>query len=387
MKALVVGGGMYVTGRGTDTYGTIIPALYEAQRTGMISEIVLATTNESSARQAHDRAAELAKKMGVTGVTSHYPVSGVSSTAYRDAIEASKPALAIVSVPDHLHAEVTIPILEQGIHCLLVKPMAPTVAEGKALIAAAKRNNVIGQIEFHKRLDESNLLLREQVLRGNLGELLYGIVEFSQKKKIPEDIFSTWANKTNIFQYLGVHYVDLIHYITGFEPKRVSAWGQKEYLRERGIDTWDAVQAVIEWRKPNNETFVSTIITNWIDPNETSAMSDQKINLVGTGGRYQADQKYRGIQIVRDGTGIEDASPYFCAHWRDRATDQIRYSGYGIKSIVQFITDVARVSAGTSDVASLDDDRPTFSSAIVSTAVLEAVATSLHSVGPVDVEF
>lgn len=387
MKALVIGGGMYVTGRGTAGYGTVLPALYEAQRAGAISEIVLATTNESSALQAHDRAQALAGMMGVPGVTCRYPVTGAKSTAYLNAIEENRPALAIISVPDHLHAEVTIPVLNWGIHCLLVKPMAPTVAEGRALIAAAETNNVIGQIEFHKRLDESNLLMRQKVRQGDLGELLYSVIEFSQKKMIPEQVFRQWAAATNIFQYLGVHYVDLIHFVTGFQPRRVTAWGQKEHLAAQGIDTWDAIEAVIEWIKPSGQPFVSTIITNWIDPDGSSAMSDQKINLVGSAGRYQADQKNRGIQLVTDHGGIEALSPYFCASWHDPLTDQLRYNGYGITSIVQFIADVAAVIEGRIEVSSLADRRPTFQSALLSTAVLEAVQTSLTTGNPVDVEY
>ena len=51
------------------------------------------------------------------------------------------------------------------------------------------------------------------------------------------------------------------------------------------------MQVVIEWERKDGGLFVSTHITNWIDPDETSAMSDQKINVVGTKGRFQADQK------------------------------------------------------------------------------------------------
>ena len=51
------------------------------------------------------------------------------------------------------------------------------------------------------------------------------------------------------------------------------------------------MQLVVEWERKDGGQFVSTHITNWIDPDETSAMSDQKINVVGTKGRFQADQK------------------------------------------------------------------------------------------------
>ena len=68
--------------------------------------------------------------------------------------------------------------------------------------------------------------------------------------------------------------------MTKFKPIKVWAWGQKGYLTKKGINTWDAVQATIEW-KNKGRNFFSYIITNWIDPNNSSATSDQKINFVG----------------------------------------------------------------------------------------------------------
>jgi len=40
---------------------------------------------------------------------------------------------AIVSVPDHRHFDYTGVLLRQGIHCLVVKPLTPTLAEALEL--------------------------------------------------------------------------------------------------------------------------------------------------------------------------------------------------------------------------------------------------------------
>src|SRR3972149_5716305 len=108
---------------------------------------------------------------------------------------------------------------------------------------------------------------------------------------------------SNIFQYLGIHYVDIIYWATGAVPLRVMATGQKNYLLSKGIDTYDSIQAVIEWKTASGIIFNSSFFTNWIDPENTSAMSDQRIKVIGTKGRYEADQKNRGIRIVTDENG------------------------------------------------------------------------------------
>ena len=42
MKVLVLGAGMYVTGRGTTGHGTILPALAQSSRTLPIDEVIIA---------------------------------------------------------------------------------------------------------------------------------------------------------------------------------------------------------------------------------------------------------------------------------------------------------------------------------------------------------
>ena len=384
LRVLVVGGGMYVAGRGTDTDGTILPALLEARRQGLVSALAVCTTGSRTANDVRSRGEAIARNMGLDVALDAYPDADRKLDAYLDACEKFQPDAAVVVVPDHLHAEVTVPLLERGIHCLVVKPLAPTLEQGRLMEKAARKAGVLGQVEFHKRLDDSNVLLRDAVAQGRLGSLLYAVIEYSQQKRIPLDIFRAWADRTSVFQYLGVHYVDLLQFVTGFTPKRVTAWAQEEYLAGRGVSTPDAMQVVVEWDKGDGSPFVSTHITNWIDPDETSAVSDQKINLVGTAGRFQADQKHRGVQEVVDGVGVRDVNPYFSSKRKD-ASGKVTYSGYGIDSVLQFVGDVHGVKSGATTVEALES-RPTFSQCLVSTAVVEAAHESLaRGSEPVDV--
>ena len=52
-----------------------------------------------------------------------------------------------------------------------------------------KKRKKIYQVEFHKRLDEANLTLKKFINEGKLGDLKYCVVEYSQKKVIPEKFF------------------------------------------------------------------------------------------------------------------------------------------------------------------------------------------------------
>ena len=198
-----------------------------------------------------------------------------------------------------------------------------------------------------------------------------GLLEYSQKR-IVRDIFRDWINETNIFQYLGVHYIDLIYFLTGALPIKALATSQSITS-----DYPDSIQAVVEWNTSNNVKFISTITTNWIDPNSTSAMSDQKITVVGSNGRFQADQKHRGVQLItEDLNRMEEINPYFSQIYRDY-NNKMSIEGYGPKSITRFIEDVIQVVSNKVYRTTLEAIRPSFKNSLVSTSVVEAVNISL----------
>jgi len=377
VDVVVVGAGVYVTGRGTSGYGTILPALFEGRRRGMVGRITLSATSQQSLAEARTRAQALSRLMRVDG-SLETVVAPVDPTA----LESHDACLAgIVSVPDSLHADVAVPLLESGISCLVVKPFAPTLAEARRMCRAAAQGGVYGAVDFHKRWDAANVRLRDELRAGRLGVPLYAVIEFSQKKQVPLVHFRKWVNNTNVFQYLGAHYVDLLWFVTGYKPEAISACGQRVYLEDQGIDTEDAIQVMIRWQTPDGIPFVSTLLVNWIDPDRSSAMSDQRMLVVGTEGRYDSDQKYRGVQIVTDQEGVADVNPYFTSLAHDSELDALRCVGYGPDSILTFIQDVAELRAGRRTLSELEPLRPTFTSALVSTAVIEAVAESLKRQG------
>lgn len=370
LDILVVGAGMYVCGRGTEGFGTILPALFEASQEGLAGKVTVAATSEKSIRELQKKVKKLyalfGKKLSVQG----------SSQSLQEIFDSGfSPDCAIVCVPDHLHFAVTSFLMHRGIHCLVVKPLAPTLKEVKDLIRLQGKKQVYGMVEFHKRYDRSNLKLRDVIRSGAIGDPLYFVVEYSQRKSIPTDIFKSWIKQTNIFQYLGIHYVDIIHFATGARPLRVMALGQKNYLKSQGIDAYDAIEGVIEWQMPSGKLFTSAILTNWIDPEQTSAMSDQKIKVIGTQGRYEADQKKRGILMVTDENGIEEPNPDFSAFYGNS------FQGYGVLSIHQFLKDTGSIISGERSLADFEGHRPTFKDSIVPTAVIEAVNLSLKGDG------
>lgn len=380
INILVIGAGMYVCGRGTDGYGTIMPAIFEWKKKNDINDIYIAGNTLNGINFAKKKIGELKKNLNVEVPIEFFPEVENDPNCFKEAIRRiSKPACAIVAVPDNLHKKIAEAAVKEGLHTLVVKPLVTNLKEAKDLIALQRKRDVYCAVEFHKRFDLANLKLKDCLDKGLIGDPLYFLVEFSQRKSVPTKIFKKWIKATNIFQYLGIHYVDIIYFSTKAKPIRAIAMGQKNWLYSKGIDAYDSITAVIEWKMPSGKRFVSHILTNWVDPKSTSAMSDQKIKVIGTKGRFESDQKNRGITIVSDEKGIEEPNPYFCSAYG--AGGDTAYRGYGIDSIHQFLDDVVMIEKGLLNIDDLDNRRPTFKEALIPTMVLEAVNKSLRDNG------
>ena len=370
---------MYVTAKGTNAFGTILPAILEWKRMGNpLGKISVVGTNGINSEDSKLKAIELFKLAGIELNIEFFPKSSNKNPEeYKSIIKnLKKPSCAIVVVPDHLHFKVTYDCLNAGLHVLLAKPLTPTFEEGKNLVSLAKKNNLYTAVEFHKRWDKANLMLRDSFNSGRLGTPLYCNVEYSQRKSIPTKFFRSWSEKTTILQYLGVHYLDIIRFITGSITKRVIATGQKKFLFSKGINTYDSIQCFVEWELKTKDRFVQTIHTNWIDPETSSAMSDQKIKFVGTKGHFQSDQKDRGIKINVDNENLEHPNPYFCNIFTNELGFK-QWHGYGIESIKIFLNDICSIIKEKSSVNDFINKRPTFEEALISTSIIESAHLSL----------
>ena len=375
LNIMVVGGGMYVSGRGTKSNGTIIPALLQGRKNKLVRKIGIVTTNSKTSLFAANKLKSLAKKMNINNSCDFYPKLKDDNNSYLSFAKEFKPDAVIICVPDQLHFKISTELMSLGFHCLIVKPMATNISEAKKMYKLANQKKIVAQVEFHKRFDVANLILKDAIKNEKIGTPLNALVEYSQKKIIPEKIFKSWSKNTNVFQYLGVHYVDLIYFITGFKPLNVIAWGQKKYLKSKGIDTYDSIQVIVNWIRQDGGNFISTHLTNWIDSNKSSAMSDQKISILGTNGKLISDQKNRGMQIVSDIEGVNDVNPYFTNSHLNQNT--IEYSGYGIDSVLSFVKDIIDYKSKNVTLKELDFNRPSFKNSLCSVSVIEAVNKSL----------
>jgi len=128
-----------------------------------------------------------------------------------------------------------------------------------------------------------------------------------------------------------------------------------------------------------NIKFNQTLVVNWVDPNNSSSMSYQKIKFCGTKGNYESDQKNRGIKIISDNNDFQEPNPDFCQTF-SLDEKNIYWKGYGIKSITNFLNIVNKnFSTNQKSLKFLNKSTSSFEEALISTAVIEAASKSLKN--------
>lgn len=100
--------------------------------------------------------------------------STVRVTSSLDEVLADPEVVAVaVATPASTHAEVAVACLEAGRHVLIEKPLAPTVAEGEKLVAAAAEHDLVLMCDHTYCYTPAVRRIRELVAAGTLGEIQY----------------------------------------------------------------------------------------------------------------------------------------------------------------------------------------------------------------------
>ncbi len=90
---------------------------------------------------------------------------------YRELLAKEQADIAIVATPDHWHALPAIAAVEAGAHVYVEKPVSHTLAEGRAMVAAARARGKVMQVGTHRRVSPHNRSAMQFLREGNLGEI------------------------------------------------------------------------------------------------------------------------------------------------------------------------------------------------------------------------
>jgi predicted dehydrogenase len=339
-EILIIGGGMIVNDQ-------ILPSLFHLQRQGRVGGVaVCASTFETVAKLA--AAPDLLRAFPGQSFRMHPQAPGPRRPElYREVLATLRPRqLVVVALPDQLHYQAIMDALSHDQHVLAVKPLVLKHAQAIEIQTEARRRGLLVAVEYHKRFDDRSLMARRAYREGRFGEFRLGTACLLEKWYYRHSNFQNWmtAENSDAFTYIGCHYVDLVHYITGLLPASVSVYGILDRF-PNGSEGYLWTDARVIW-----ENGACLNVQNALGfPDAAPGSNTQGLTMYCKGGDQGAwlehSDQYRGLRYCYSTPAVfaEPSPDYF--QYLDMGGPGLVPVGYGYRSIEAIVSAAVRVNA------------------------------------------
>jgi len=335
----------------------ILPSLYHLQRQERVGAISVCASTYETVRKLAD--AEIWPRAFPGQCFRMYPDSPQPERQpelYKTALAALPPRqIAVIALPDQLHYEAILESLRHDQHVCVVKPLVLKHSQAVEIEREARSRNLLVAVEYHKRFDDRSRMARREYRAGRFGEFRLGTACLLEKWYYRHSNFQNWmtAENSDAFTYIGCHYVDLVHFITGLEPVAVSVYGILDRF-PNGRQGYLWTDARVIW---NNGACLN--VQNALGfPDAAPGSNTQGLTMYCQGGDSGAwlahSDQYRGLQYcyTAPASYSEPSPDYF--QYIETGGPGLTPVGYGYRSIEGIISAAIAVESGEMTLAEID---------------------------------
>lgn len=213
--------------------------------------------------------------------------------SYEEMYRAGRLDAVLVTLPDFLHCDAVVKAAEAGLHVLVEKPFATSVLDADMMVEAIDKAGVKCMVEFFNRWSAPFAEAKKAVDRGDVGEIVSLDLELNDAIWVPTQML-TWSAQSSPGWFLMSHTADLAAWITGRKPVSVFARGVKKLLVERGIDTYDLIEALVEYADGALGRFASC----WVLPDGMPILYELKMRVVGSKAAIDVDTSDQQLHLI-----------------------------------------------------------------------------------------
>jgi predicted dehydrogenase len=219
-----------------------------------------------------------------------------------------------VCTPNHLHAPLASAALSAGRHVICEKPLAITVADARGLADAAARADVVAAVPFVYRFYPTVREARDRIAQQEAGPLwlLHGSYLqdwLSSSSDMNWRVDPAVGGASRAFADIGVHWCDLMEFVTGHRITRLAARMATAFPERRGgqgaarVGTEDGAVVMFETDRGATGSVVASQVSPgrknrlWFsfDGTDASYMFDQELpDALWVGGRSENRMVPRG---------------------------------------------------------------------------------------------
>jgi predicted dehydrogenase len=223
---------------------------------------------------------------------------------YDEMLKAGVADAVYVALPNSLHADFTIRAAEAGLHALVEKPLAATVAECEAMIAAAARSGVWLMTAYRLHNEPATLEILDMVRRGEIGDPRLFVSAFSFNAN-PGNHRLKAGHWGGPLQDIGVYCINAVRHLFGTEPVEAVAIKDSKPGDPRFAEVEETICASLRFPEGRIANFIASF----------GAEASESYRIVGTKGEIDVAFAYRfetarRVRLVRDQEVTEKVFPH-----------------------------------------------------------------------------
>ncbi|MGA3121712.1 MAG: Gfo/Idh/MocA family oxidoreductase [Polyangiaceae bacterium] len=252
-----------VIGLGNIAQVAILPAFEHAKQNSEL--VALISSNR-------EKLTVLAKKYEIEHTGSYDSVESVLRTSRADAV--------YIALPNTMHRSMTERVAAVGVHVLCEKPMAMTVEDCEAMVAATRAENVKLMVAYRLHFEKANLTAIERIRKGEIGDPRIFTSTFCQQVR-EGDVRTRGRTAGGAAYDMGVHCINAARNLFREEPTQVLAVQVRD-TGDRFQEVDEATTAILRFSSGRVAQFTAS----------QGAADVAEYRVVGTKGDIRLDPAY-----------------------------------------------------------------------------------------------
>lgn len=168
---------------------------------------------------------------------------------YRELLKKETPELVAIATESGKHAEIALDCIYAGCNVIIEKPIALSIADADAIIAAGKEKNVVVCANHQNRFNKSIQYIRKALEKGRFGRLSHGAahVRWNRGKDYYEQApwRGTWEQDGGCLMNQCIHNIDLLRWMMGDDVEEVMAY--TDQLEHPYLEAEDLGMALVKF--------------------------------------------------------------------------------------------------------------------------------------------
>jgi predicted dehydrogenase len=220
-----------------------------------------------------------------------------SSSSNLEVISHPEVDAIIVSTPEHDHLEPILQAIELGKPVFVEKPLALSIEDANAILAALEKNGTELVVGYSRRHDRQWVGAKEQIVQGRLGEVLGMTARVYNTRAQMMQILQRSPDATPVLDVL-TYYVDMACWFMGdVRPVEVVARGVGRIYKEMGYSAQDITWSIVTFE---NGAIANLGICYILPATYPTVGQSARFEILGTEGVILLDQDHKDSVLFSD---------------------------------------------------------------------------------------